>query len=316
MSAQLQTQTKASSKSSDALSANNSVKQHFSSQRGFSAEMDRYPIQAKLKIGQPGDKYEQEADQVADQVIRMPESRVKDGVVLTRHTIVPCVQRLCIENGEEMFQQTFGENSPETGSSGGEEQSPSTTREQCCRYRRLYIAQEEYRPVSVEGQSYVVKYAKIAFEMEDGADPRQCVLVNWNKGCKYEIYQDSVNFSMVVHHLGGYHPWRFPTWSVDSWDPDPVFWSDRGPTRWNYTQEGNNIYYMEDRPGACGHPNVHAVQFKTCIYCRNDVPATTDTAGSNISTPFECVEWEDSSRWQDPSTVLHPSLPDRNCNVT
>ncbi len=33
-----------------------------------------FPIQAKLKIGQPNDKYEQEADQVAEQVMRMPDS--------------------------------------------------------------------------------------------------------------------------------------------------------------------------------------------------------------------------------------------------
>lgn len=32
-----------------------------------------YPIQAKLKIGQPNDKYEQEADRVAEQVMRTPE---------------------------------------------------------------------------------------------------------------------------------------------------------------------------------------------------------------------------------------------------
>jgi hypothetical protein len=33
-------------------------------------------IQAKLKVGQPGDKYEQEADRVADAVMRMPEPQV------------------------------------------------------------------------------------------------------------------------------------------------------------------------------------------------------------------------------------------------
>jgi hypothetical protein len=33
-------------------------------------------IQAKLKIGQPNDIYEQEADRVADQVMRMPEAAV------------------------------------------------------------------------------------------------------------------------------------------------------------------------------------------------------------------------------------------------
>ena len=34
-------------------------------------------LQAKLKISQPNDIYEQEADRVADQVMRMPEPVVK-----------------------------------------------------------------------------------------------------------------------------------------------------------------------------------------------------------------------------------------------
>ncbi len=34
-------------------------------------------IQAKLVLGQPGDKYEQEADRVADAVMRMPEPGVQ-----------------------------------------------------------------------------------------------------------------------------------------------------------------------------------------------------------------------------------------------
>ncbi len=34
-------------------------------------------LQAKLKIGAPDDKYEQEADQVADQVMRMPDAEVQ-----------------------------------------------------------------------------------------------------------------------------------------------------------------------------------------------------------------------------------------------
>ncbi len=36
------------------------------------------PIQTKLKISQPGDKYEQEADRVAEQVMRMPEPTVSE----------------------------------------------------------------------------------------------------------------------------------------------------------------------------------------------------------------------------------------------
>ncbi len=45
-------------------------------------------LQAKLKIGQPGDKYEQEADRVADEVMRIPEPQAvsKDD---------PHIQRVC-----------------------------------------------------------------------------------------------------------------------------------------------------------------------------------------------------------------------------
>ncbi len=52
-------------------------------------------IQTKLKIGQPNDKYEQEADRIADEIMRMPD---------------PCLQRkecsTCNENDEEKLIQT------------------------------------------------------------------------------------------------------------------------------------------------------------------------------------------------------------------
>jgi outer membrane protein OmpA-like peptidoglycan-associated protein len=47
-------------------------------------------IQPKLRVGAPGDKYEQEADWVADQVMRMPE---------------PKLQRLCTKCNEELQRQ-------------------------------------------------------------------------------------------------------------------------------------------------------------------------------------------------------------------
>jgi hypothetical protein len=37
--------------------------------------IDRYPIQLKLSVGAPNDPFEQEADEMADKVMRMPESR-------------------------------------------------------------------------------------------------------------------------------------------------------------------------------------------------------------------------------------------------
>ncbi|MGD8447063.1 MAG: hypothetical protein PVH85_07885 [Desulfobacterales bacterium] len=73
MSMQFHTQSKPSNKSSDGLTANAALKHHFSSQRGFATETQSYQIQTKLKVGQPGDIYEQEADRVADKVMRVPD---------------------------------------------------------------------------------------------------------------------------------------------------------------------------------------------------------------------------------------------------
>ncbi|OYT11639.1 MAG: hypothetical protein B6I19_11100, partial [Bacteroidetes bacterium 4572_114] len=49
--------------------------------RGFAniikANARQAHVQTKLTVGQPGDKYEQEADQVADQVMRMTGPQVQ-----------------------------------------------------------------------------------------------------------------------------------------------------------------------------------------------------------------------------------------------
>ena len=68
-------------------------------------------IQPKLKIGAPNDKYEQEADRVADQVMRMPDPSLQrypqDRTPVTQQ-ITPLVQRqveMEIDKGEAGIRQ-------------------------------------------------------------------------------------------------------------------------------------------------------------------------------------------------------------------
>ena len=71
-------------------------------------------IQAKLKVGQPGDIYEQEADRVADEVMRMPEPREQRQAEEEEEEeiqakpiaeqITPLVQRQVEEEEEEILQ--------------------------------------------------------------------------------------------------------------------------------------------------------------------------------------------------------------------
>ncbi len=78
-------------------------------------QQGKLPIQAKLKIGAPNDKYEQEADRVADKVMRMSEARVQrqeaeeleeenEKTIQTKlliGQITPLIQRTCAECEEE-----------------------------------------------------------------------------------------------------------------------------------------------------------------------------------------------------------------------
>ena len=54
-------------------------------------------IQAKLKIGQPNDVYEQEADRVAEQVMRMPENTALSGQLSGVRSEDGHIQRKCAE---------------------------------------------------------------------------------------------------------------------------------------------------------------------------------------------------------------------------
>lgn len=56
------------------------------------------PIQTKLSVGHPGDEYEQEADRVAEQVMRMPDHRINPGLQ-AQESVAEQVMRMPDEGG-------------------------------------------------------------------------------------------------------------------------------------------------------------------------------------------------------------------------
>ncbi|MEB3216077.1 MAG: DUF4157 domain-containing protein [Nostocales cyanobacterium 94392] len=70
-------------------------------QRGYGNNYVGKVIQAKLTVGQAGDVYEQEADRVADQIMRMPESDSISGVNVSEQIQPVRIQRMCTECEEE-----------------------------------------------------------------------------------------------------------------------------------------------------------------------------------------------------------------------
>lgn len=68
--------------------------------------------QAKLTIGAPNDIYEKEADQVADQVMRMPDPQL-EGASQTIADSEQHIQRMCPECDDEMQRQPMEEEEEE-----------------------------------------------------------------------------------------------------------------------------------------------------------------------------------------------------------
>lgn len=66
-------------------------------------------IQAKLTVGAPNDKYEQEADRVADQIMRMPEPIAIGQAPSSAPKQTPAIQRLCTECEDELQRQSLEE---------------------------------------------------------------------------------------------------------------------------------------------------------------------------------------------------------------
>ncbi len=67
-----------------------------------------HAAQAKLEVSAPGDSYEQEADHVADQVMRMPDPHGRPGPTLTVQRYAPAVQRKCAACEEEQEEMSTG----------------------------------------------------------------------------------------------------------------------------------------------------------------------------------------------------------------
>lgn len=100
-------------------------------------------IQAKLRVSQSGDTYEQEADRVAEEVIRTPEA----GLTISSNAAAASVQRKCADcaGGESACPQCLAE------SPAAQRQSPTATDAQLIQPQfDLGEEMEEGRPMSME----------------------------------------------------------------------------------------------------------------------------------------------------------------------
>jgi hypothetical protein len=145
-------------------------------------------------------------------------------------------------------------------------------------------------------------------------------IVQFVKGCVFESSRNgdgtvNRNLSYSVPSFGENIPFCFPEWVIDSQDTDPAYNSDPEHgrfylLRWNnpgsYEYPDHKYYgaekpqtpvvYLTDYPAGAfvtgtGVKNA-ALEFRTCIYKANDVPAKTRRDHINFAKPLNCFDWQ------------------------
>src|SRR5215213_10555547 len=70
-------------------------------------------IQAKLSVSSPGDPFEQEADRMADTVMRMPDRQARPGATISSQAQISRVSRKCDQCEEQVQRQPVEEEEEE-----------------------------------------------------------------------------------------------------------------------------------------------------------------------------------------------------------
>jgi len=178
------------------------------------------------------------------------------------------------------------------------------------------------------------------YETESIRNLQKYVFVPFFKGClfsskmvdgKIDTYQD-----VTYPRDDGHVMFRFPNWTVDSYNFDPVYSAMAGGSRfhyylWNTVPDSfdkgtEKVYgrekpvtphlYIVDHPGSAFYSNGVAhnisLQFKTCIYKTRDVPKSVSYDNTNFAKPISCYEWSSSFVYNHSTKEFknHPNISD------
>jgi hypothetical protein len=158
------------------------------------------------------------------------------------------------------------------------------TPKSCCSMESFGSSNDSY----VDTDTDTRKNIKFTCKVKSGSDTKKCVMVNWIQGTaknKDGTFRSVKMFDKTVDY-------NFATTRSDSLDKDPVYWSD-GSARWNYQAAGADSFYATDSPGPQAWVDGidYNLKFKMCLYCIDDVSATSDETGSGVKNPLKCIDW-------------------------
>lgn len=190
-----------------------------------------------------------------------------------------------------------------------------------CSLKTVEYIVENYKINISEGDNYGTRFFA-RYTTNSTTELEKYVFVQFIKGCDFssQLVDGDVRFYYDVVYPRTYDnvPFNFPEWTLDSYDPDPVYSTVPGRSRfygyrWNkvrgsFATDTELLYgqkkpkypqlYIVDHPGSAfyeqgiGH-NI-SLQFRTCIYRTKDVPKSVSYEKTDFARPLHCFEWNSS----------------------
>lgn len=190
-----------------------------------------------------------------------------------------------------------------------------------CDLKKVEYFVEDYSVGIDGGYNYGTRFFA-RYETNRVRDLEKYVFVQFIKGCDFssELANGEVEiaYDRVYPRDAGVITFKFPDWTIDSYDLDPAYATvpDKSRfygNRWNtvpgsfstdteffYGQRKPRIpkIYIVDHPGQAFYLNGRAhnisLKFRTCIYQTKNVSKKVAHDNINFAEPISCYEWSSS----------------------
>ena len=175
-----------------------------------------------------------------------------------------------------------------------------------CGYRKNSLRLEPQG--STDGYNNFGRHVHIAFDLKDAAKLSDCKVVQWLRGCIYNLrFQDYILRGWTLYGEDDSYGTTLGRWIIDSLDKDPSY----------QIYAVANGGYINDYPQISGRSNIQGakmdLEFRTCVYNKESVPKKVEVIRAKVlsrsgrhsqprtraikfgyikAKPIDCLDWQ------------------------
>lgn len=220
-----------------------------------------------------------------------------------------------------------------------------------CELKRVLFVADDYRVEMSPGDYRYFTLTYATYEAKTFGALEKYAFVQFIRGAVFTSKKNPITGEVEIIYnsaLANFDQWlvyKIPSWIIDARDASPTYMSVEGaPRHFWYRWQSNilpppwisgeeKIYgksrppvprlYVDDNPQEAfvfdGTAYNVSLEFKTCLYKSDDIPATTTRDNVSFAEPLYCFPWRssfvynhDSKNFESPDGLVFPGIAGSN----